>query len=231
MKNLVLKNKAAIITLEICMILGSTIPIIWYINLRLPYFNNYEYNYWIPFTSIFTILFITALLTRIKLIFNLSFIMLSIVNMPGCFGYQDINTFVLLIPEGAGLYFDIETIIPLAILIVLLILSIYIVIRHSKTQYKNIRLKHLIPYIITSCIFIASIFYYNEIDLFYMIQAFTPYFLFCIYFLFYPKEFIKYNNRIETPEMQLSNLNNMYITGQITLQQYDIERQKIIENI
>lgn len=247
MKSLLLKNKNQILILKIVLIVVSLVPIILdLINLS-EIINNNSDELFIYLTKLYIIpiaLFICTLLAEKKFLFILTLLTLNIVYFSNCLGFSSLYTYIVFAIDGNFFDIFVGQLIPflhngintssvlqliwLIMIIVIFTMSIIILVKYSKNNYNKVPLKLLIPFI-TLCLLCECITYfytYNLLPTYYILYTIIG-----IYLAFYPKKFKKNNTGKLSQDVSLTELNDLYIMGKISEEQYYYERQKIIDNI
>lgn len=252
--DITLHNEKKHRVLKIVLIIMSLMPIIDDIMRFFQYYFDEEmreyFNYALtPLNAIPVILSIFAIIFYNKPLFISSFLtfnLLSIYTVNIC-GFRSVGTFIEL---GFDTFWfsqiifsnnNIVKIISLVLLIALFITSIIATIGFFKKCSKKIKLVSIIPYFVVALLFVISFVFedavgYDIIDMFRSILStvlttILPLIMYFISFFFYFNYTRKSNKNKYTPEVLLSRLNDSYIFGDISRQEYETEREKIINSI
>lgn len=249
MKTLVLKNKNHILILKIILIALSLLPIILdLINISEAINKRNQYSLFMSLTSldfIPIVLFISSLLADKKHLFTTALITLNIVYLINGLGiriylYYFItysysnellasltNQLMPLLQNGINIE-SIMNLIWITMIIAIFTMSIIILVKYSKKDCNAISLKILIPFIALCSLSFLILYSYSSISL---LSFLLLYIVIVFYLAFYPKKFKKNNTGRLSQDVSLTELNDLYIIGKISKEQYYSERQRIIENI
>lgn len=247
MNSLVLKNKNQVFILKIVLIVVSLVPI--FLDLiNLPEkINNNSGELFIYLTKLYIIpiaLFICTLLAEKKSLFILTLLTLNIVYFSNCLGFSSLYTCIGFAIDGYFFDIFVGQLIPflhngintssvmqviwLIMIIVIFTMSIVILVKYSKNNYNKVPSKLLISFI-TLCLLCEFITYFYTHIL--LPTYYILYTIIGIYLAFYPKKFKKHNSYRLSQDISLTELNDLYIIGKISEEQYYSERQRIIDNI
>lgn len=195
--------------------------------------RNYFYSSLTPINVIPIVLFLLAILLDNKQLFNSSFIAFNILSiyLSEVSGFREIGYFILAYNEGWLSSMLLPLVLPLVVIIAVIIAAI-IILKKCKQKIKTgCYIAYFVAALLYVIVYVFQIIYGAYDILALVLTTIIPLIMYFIYFFFYPKEQRKTKRKKYAPEVLLASLNDSYIFGNISWQEYTTQRQNIIDNL